>query len=160
MRKCVACGEDLPRRSRSDRKYCSSRCGNNTRGSDWRAENKEKIKAKNKKDNLYTEKRIHVRIKSKCKREEIPFDLDITDIVIPSHCPILGMAITPNHGRQGYYPDSPSLDRINPKGGYLKGNVRIISNRANMLKSNATAEEMRLILKDLEAIENERSSCI
>ena len=49
------------------------------------------------------------------------------------------------------FPDSPSLDRIVPELGYVKGNIRVISNRANHLKSDATLEEHRKILLDAEA---------
>lgn len=49
-------------------------------------------------------------------------------------------------------PNSPSLDRIVPERGYVAGNLRVISNRANTLKNNATIDEMRLVLADLERI--------
>ena len=45
--------------------------------------------------------------------------------------------------------DRPSLDRIDGAKGYVKGNVRVISHRANMLKNDATIEELELVLKDL-----------
>lgn len=44
---------------------------------------------------------------------------------------------------------SPSLDRLDSSKGYVKGNVRVISKRANQLKNNATVEEMRMVLADL-----------
>lgn len=44
---------------------------------------------------------------------------------------------------------SPSIDRIFPDRGYVQTNCRIISNRANTLKSNATVQEMELVLTDL-----------
>src|SRR5271165_3286150 len=34
------------------------------------------------------------RIRAKCKKNNIPFDLDINDLVIPTHCPILGMPLS------------------------------------------------------------------
>jgi hypothetical protein len=40
---------------------------------------------------------------------------------------------------------SPSLDRIDNSKGYVKGNVAVISFRANTLKNNATADELRAI---------------
>lgn len=45
---------------------------------------------------------------------------------------------------------APSIDRIIGEFGYVKGNVSVISHRANKLKSDATLEEMRLILAHME----------
>ena len=42
--------------------------------------------------------------------------------------------------------NSPSLDRIRPQLGYVAGNVRVISNRANHLKSNGTISEFEAVL--------------
>jgi hypothetical protein len=38
--------------------------------------------------------------------------------------------------------NSPSLDRIVPEVGYIDGNVRVISDRANRLKSNRTLVQL------------------
>ncbi len=57
----------------------------------------------------------------------------------PKVCLVLGIKL--DWGRNGCNNNSPSLDRINPKLGYIKGNVRIISNLANTMKSNATPEQ-------------------
>lgn len=48
--------------------------------------------------------------------------------------------------------NSFSLDRIIPGKGYVVGNVRIISWRANQLKSNGTVEEFEKIIVDLKKI--------
>ena len=37
-----------------------------------------------------------------------------------------------------------------PELGYIKGNVWVISNKANRIKNNATLEELRLLVKNLE----------
>lgn len=44
---------------------------------------------------------------------------------------------------------SPSIDRIFPDLGYVQTNCRIISNRANTLKNDASVQEMTLVLADL-----------
>ena len=45
---------------------------------------------------------------------------------------------------------TPSLDRFVPNLGYVKGNIRVISFRANRLKSDATIDEMRQVLAYME----------
>jgi len=85
----------------------------------------------------------------RAKRKGVPFDLTISDVQLPAVCPILGMPLTVNDGRCGS--DSFSLDRIIPERGYVKGNVRVISFRANTIKSNATLEELKAVVSFLEA---------
>jgi hypothetical protein len=43
---------------------------------------------------------------------------------------------------------SPSLDRIVGPLGYVPGNVRVISSRANSLRNDATLKEMKYLWKD------------
>lgn len=40
--------------------------------------------------------------------------------------------------------DSPSIDKVIPELGYVRGNVWVISNKANRIKNNATLEELKL----------------
>jgi hypothetical protein len=84
---------------------------------------------------------MYTRIKGKAKRMSIPFDLELSDIVIPSICPALGVPLV--IGERSPY--NPSLDRIDPKKGYVKGNVVVISKRANTIKNDATADELRKV---------------
>jgi hypothetical protein len=42
-----------------------------------------------------------------------------------------------------------TIDKIDPKKGYVKGNVWIISFRANRIKYDASLEELALITKNL-----------
>lgn len=65
--------------------------------------------------------------------------------MIPTHCPILGIPVYPMVGNKGGGAHSPSIDRIIPERGYVPGNIVIISNRANRLKSDATIDELRAI---------------
>lgn len=41
---------------------------------------------------------------------------------------------------------SPSLDRFDPKKGYVRGNINVISDRANTLKNNASVEELEKVV--------------
>ena len=88
--------------------------------------------------------------KNRAKDRSLPFDLKVEDIVIPESCPVLGISLkaTVGKGRISMKDNwnAPTLDRIDSTGGYTKGNVMVISARANFLKNNATLEEMRAIL--------------
>lgn len=55
---------------------------------------------------------------------------------------MLGIELAPCLGRQGPGDTSPTLDRIVPEKGYVPGNVLVISNRANAIKSNANTYEL------------------
>ena len=57
----------------------------------------------------------------------------------PKVCPVLGTELSWDmSGRQN---ESPSLDRIDSTKGYVKGNVMIMSDLANLMKSSATPEQ-------------------
>ena len=81
-------------------------------------------------------------VQNRARHEGIDFDLDPEDIKIPKVCPILGI---PLHYRNKRSDDSPSVDRIDPTLGYTKGNVVVVSWRANRIKSNASFEEIEKI---------------
>ena len=90
--------------------------------------------------------------KKRAVKKQLSFDIDTEYVrsLVVSHCPILGMPLEwscqRNVGRI-VLDGSPSLDRIDPTKGYVKGNVWIISYRANLIKSNATHEELKLVTK-------------
>jgi hypothetical protein len=88
--------------------------------------------------------------KMRAKRKNIPFSIDVEDIAIPETCPVLGISLSRAGGKPGHR--SPSLDRIVPEVGYVRGNVRVISHRANTLKLNATVSELEAILTDLRRV--------
>lgn len=62
--------------------------------------------------------------------------------MIPAFCPVLGLPLYRNTGGAAQGPNSPSLDRIDASLGYVRGNVAVISAKANAIKSNATPEEL------------------
>jgi hypothetical protein len=96
------------------------------------------------------EKNILQHVRNRANSNDIPFNLTIDDIVIPDTCPILNMKIINTLGTGTTLPNTPSVDRIIPELGYTKGNVRVISNRANRIKSYATKQEIEQILKYME----------
>lgn len=59
-------------------------------------------------------------------------------------CPVFGIVL--EFGDAGFRENSPSLDRIDSKGGYTKGNVQVVSWKANRLKSYATVEELETLV--------------
>jgi len=97
------------------------------------------------------EYRMLTRAKSRAKQKNIPFNLTLEDIEVPETCPLLGIPIE-IQPKKGYHPNSPSLDKIIPEKGYIKGNVWVISNRANTLKNDATLQELKTLVENLEAL--------
>lgn len=75
----------------------------------------------------------------------VPFGITRADIVIPSHCPVLGVELVRRIGRKGGCDSSPSLDRIIPDLGYVPGNIVVVSRRANRIKTDATVEELEAV---------------
>lgn len=78
----------------------------------------------------------------------IPHTISATDIVIPSACPVFGVPFVFDGPK--WHPHAPSLDRFKPELGYVPGNIRVICLRANRLKWNGTAEELRQVLNYME----------
>jgi hypothetical protein len=95
------------------------------------------------KDNLA--KDFFQRIRSSAKRAGMDFNLDESDFQqLPKKCPVLGIEL--NYDGACHDPGLASVDRINNSRGYVRGNVVIVSYRANALKRDATLDEMRRLL--------------
>lgn len=90
---------------------------------------------------------------SRCKKRGIQFSLVEEDLVVPEYCPILGIKLEINTGRLA--DNSPSVDRIIPDLGYVKGNVVVVSQRANWLKKSATLSELISVVHFYLALSNE-----
>lgn len=84
--------------------------------------------------------------RNRAKRDGKDFNITVDDIYIPELCPVLGIRLT--GVREGVRPkdSTPSLDRRDNSLGYVKGNVFVISWRANQLKSNMSIDEMKGLL--------------
>jgi hypothetical protein len=81
------------------------------------------------------------RAKDRAKIANVPFNITKKDIVIPTHCPVLGIPLEISSGSGGS-DYSPALDRIIPQLGYVPGNIIVISKKANQIKNNGNAEEI------------------
>ena len=118
------------------------------KNAEWKENNKDQYKQseRNRYERDYA-KIIWRGAKERAVKKSIPFDIDVEDIIIPTVCPVLGIQIYPAFRKEngGIFSDnSPSLDRIDVTKGYTKGNVMIISWRANRIKTNATIEELKM----------------
>lgn len=80
----------------------------------------------------------------RAKKRGLEFEIVQEELEIPSHCPVFGIPLFFKAGRRG--PNSFSIDRIDNSKGYTKGNVRIISFKANQYKGNMTIEEVENLL--------------
>lgn len=120
------------------------------RKADWRKRNREKSNASDRRWRLLhpernekyqnPEKVLLRAAQFRAKLRGVPFNLELGDIQIPEFCPVLGIKLESQNCRAA--PNSPSVDRIIPRLGYVKGNVVVISWRANSLKRDATVEEI------------------
>ena len=86
-----------------------------------------------------------IEAKRRAAAKGIEFSLVEGDIRVPTHCPVLGIPLFVGEGHM--CPNSPTLDRIDPTRGYTPDNVAVISFRANAIKHNATAEEVKKVYK-------------
>lgn len=88
------------------------------------------------------------KIKNRAKIKGYDFNLTLEDVTVPEFCPVLGIPLrySLHEGKKAAAnPNSPSVDRIDSSQGYVKGNVRVISNRANLLKGDGTLAEIERI---------------
>lgn len=79
---------------------------------------------------------------ARCRSKKMGAECTITldDINIPDYCPILCMKLERGLGRGRSTESSPTIDRIDPNGFYRPENIRVISKRANSLKSDMNRE--------------------
>lgn len=91
-------------------------------------------------------RQIWLKVRRRARISGMEFTISPSDLEpVPQTCPALGIPLV--YGAKGANrPDLPSVDRVDNSRGYVPGNVRIISFRANELKSSATLEELRAVL--------------
>jgi hypothetical protein len=105
----------------------------------------------------YTPFRYFVKVsKNGGRKQDYDLDLDYLMGIWKSQngiCPLSGYSLLLPLGTHGWgsddFPKRASLDRINPKKGYIKGNVRFISWTANIALSRVTDQELIDFCKDV-----------
>lgn len=135
-RVCKKCGTWKPRSEFHAHAMCKG--GMNTVCKECR-----KTVSKNQWKNKTYIQKIYDRAKTRATRKGREFNIEIEDIVIPDLCPVFGVPLVEDTEY------APSIDRIDSSNGYIKGNIQIISRRANLLKNNATIEELEMVINFL-----------
>lgn len=135
--KCGRCSEEFTDYNKGHNSYCKS-CKREYQREWYR-------KAREDKTQRMATKRstMLASARKRAKKIGVPFSLSLADIIIPTECPILGILMPNDNSKISY--NSPTLDRLIPSKGYVSGNVEVISMRANMIKTNATHEEIQKV---------------
>lgn len=88
-----------------------------------------------------------IRYRAKANNWEFDLDTEYLKSLMVSHCPALGYelaySILPGNNYKKRR-EAASVDRIDSTKGYVRGNVQIISWQANLMKQNATVQELEL----------------
>lgn len=117
----------------------------NKSNNDYRKERKEKAKENPKLAKLYKAHALLSGSRKNAKIHNVEHTLVLNDLInIPKLCPVLGIPLNLTADKCSC--NSPSVDRIDPKKGYTKDNICIISHKANFLKSDATLKEINMII--------------
>lgn len=95
---------------------------------------------------------LYKNIKSRCKRIGREFSIELEDIIIPEKCPVFGFDLK-REDKQTWM-CAPSVDRVDNSKGYIKGNVTVVSRRANILKKDATLEELEQLFNYYKTLRN------
>lgn len=90
------------------------------------------------------------------RKKGIEFTVTAEMLSWPTYCPILGIKLDYlTRGR--LKPDLPTIDRVDPKYGYHPWNARIVSFRANTIKSSASLKEIQCVLDYVRRVKDEAS---
>lgn len=65
--------------------------------------------------------------------------------IAPTHCPVFGVEFTERGN--GFNKWSPSIDKVDPKLGYVRGNIQVLSMMANCMKRDASPDQLKQFAK-------------
>ncbi|NEU96029.1 hypothetical protein [Bradyrhizobium uaiense] len=89
--------------------------------------------------------------RQRARKSSLEFSIGWSDFEIPEVCPLRGVPLKVGSGQ--HTDDSPTLDRKDPRRGYVKGNVWVISHKANRLKGDFTPNELRTFCENALALD-------
>ena len=134
----------------------------------WRENNREKIAEKRKKYNKENpfqiqSSRLMDKTRHRAKYKKIPIDLDFISkpnmldwLKRQPNCVCCNRVFSIGvKGKPGFKDDSPSLDRFYPSLGYVPGNVFLICMRCNVLKRDATRQELETVVAWMKKVKNQ-----
>lgn len=90
-------------------------------------------------------------LRCKARYKGLDFNLTAEDIPLPENCPVFGTPLVIGVRKQSN--NSPSVDRIDNAKGYVKGNVIVVSQRANSLKREASLAELKILVSFYEKLQ-------
>lgn len=85
------------------------------------------------------------------KKRRLEFTITVECFEEITHCPLLPDIKLRFDSERSDAHYSPSIDRLDPNGGYTPENTWIVSNRANRIKNDATLEELEAICRNWRA---------
>lgn len=95
--------------------------------------------------------------RKRAKKGGVRFSITKADLEKTEVCPLLEEPLDFSASKKAA-PNSPTIDRIDPRFGYVPGNVQVISHRANRIKNDATFEEFEKIYLNWKKLEKERNA--
>lgn len=103
---------------------------------------------------------VVARFRKKAKQKGLPFDLDAQYLedIWTGTCPVFKTKLVlPYEAEANLGPNktTPSLDRIIPEKGYVRGNVEWICTLSNTIKQTATAAELQAVADHVHLREKE-----
>jgi hypothetical protein len=151
--KCKACGEDFV--GHRNRKFCTPECKSSRAGRRVNAEYLASYHRSNKGKHAarMRERRRADPLKARLMNARhrarylgIPFTITLRELQpLPTKCEVLGIELVYGAGGRGS-PGRASLDKLRPELGYVPGNVRVISSKANTWKANMTEADLSALL--------------
>ena len=102
----------------------------------WREKNPKRYWAHN----------AHAHAKRRAEKAGVPFDLTVDDImeVTGDECPVFKTPFL-FLGNRHSVPESATIDRLRSEAGYVKENIVIVSNKANLIKNGFGPKDMYLV---------------